>query len=111
VKENFALIYSPRRASVTDLVRVRPDGVMQVMRAVLVSSRRLGFAGLGNVVDGAQKKAQERLARLVPNTKHITNTSSGHDMHNESQLVINTIHKVVEVRNGLLSLPNSQRAG
>jgi pimeloyl-ACP methyl ester carboxylesterase len=31
----------------------------------------------GYVTDAAQKKAQERLARLMPNAKHITNTNSG----------------------------------
>lgn len=56
----------------------------------------------GYVVDAAQKKAQERLAKLVPNEKHITNTNSGHEIHKEQpQLVIDAIREVVEaVRNG-----------
>jgi pimeloyl-ACP methyl ester carboxylesterase len=56
----------------------------------------------GYVTDAAQKKAQERLAKLVPNEKHITNTNSGHEIHKEQpQLVINTIREVVEaVRSG-----------
>jgi pimeloyl-ACP methyl ester carboxylesterase len=37
----------------------------------------------GYVTDAAQKKAQERLAELVPNAKHITNTNSGHEIHKE----------------------------
>src|SRR6266576_3213236 len=37
----------------------------------------------GNVTDAAQKKAQERLAKLVPNEKHITHTNSGHEIHRE----------------------------
>jgi pimeloyl-ACP methyl ester carboxylesterase len=37
----------------------------------------------GYVTDAAQKKAQERLAKLVPNAKHITNTNSGHEVHKE----------------------------
>jgi pimeloyl-ACP methyl ester carboxylesterase len=56
----------------------------------------------GYVVDTAQKKAQERLAQLVPNEKHITNTNSGHEIHKEQpQLVISAIREVVEaVRSG-----------
>ena len=57
---------------------------------------------VGYVVDAAQKKAQERLAKLVPNEKHITDTNSGYEMHKEQpQLVINAIREVVEAaRNG-----------
>jgi pimeloyl-ACP methyl ester carboxylesterase len=56
----------------------------------------------GYVTDAAQKKAQERLAKLVPNAKHITNTNSGHEIHKEEpQLVIEAIREVVEaVRSG-----------
>jgi len=56
----------------------------------------------GYVTDVAQKKAQERLAKLVPNGKHITNTNSGHEIHKEQpQLVIDAIREVVEaVRSG-----------
>ena len=56
----------------------------------------------GYVTDAAQKKAQQRLAKLVPNEKHITNTNSGHEIHKEQpQLVINAIRHVVEaVRSG-----------
>jgi len=56
----------------------------------------------GYVVDTAQKKAQERLAKLVPNEKHVINTNSGHEIHKEQpQLVITAIHDVVEaVRSG-----------
>ena len=56
----------------------------------------------GYVTDSAQKKAQERLAKLVPNEKHITNTNSGHEIHKEQpQLVIDAIREVVEaVRSG-----------
>ena len=56
----------------------------------------------GYVTGAAQKKAQERLAKLVPNEKHITNTNSGHEIHKEQpQLVINAIRDVVEaVRSG-----------
>ena|SRR5215469_1690204 len=56
----------------------------------------------GYVVDTAQKKAHERLAKLVPNEKHVTNTNSGHEIHKEQpQLVIDAIREVVEaVRNG-----------
>lgn len=51
----------------------------------------------GYIVDAAQKKAQERLAKLVPNEKHITNTNSGHEIHKEQpQLVINAIREVVD---------------
>ncbi len=56
----------------------------------------------GYVTDVAQKKAQERLAKLVPNEKHVTNTNSGHEIHKEQpQLVIDAIREVVEaVSNG-----------
>ena len=56
----------------------------------------------GCVTDAAQKKAQERLAKLVSNEKHITNTNSGHEIHKEQpQLVIDAIREVVEaVRSG-----------
>ena len=56
----------------------------------------------GYVTDAAQKEAQEKLAELVPNAKHITKTNSGHEIHKEQpQLVINAIREVVEaVRTG-----------
>jgi pimeloyl-ACP methyl ester carboxylesterase len=46
--------------------------------------------------------AQERLAKLVPNGKHITKTNSGHEIHKEQpQIVIDAIREVVEaVRSG-----------
>jgi pimeloyl-ACP methyl ester carboxylesterase len=51
----------------------------------------------GYVTDAAQKQAQEKLAKLVPNAKHITNTNSGHEIHKEQpQLVINAIREVVD---------------
>jgi pimeloyl-ACP methyl ester carboxylesterase len=60
----------------------------------------------GYVIDAAQKVAQEHLANLVPNAKHITNTNSGHDIQYEQpQLVIDTIRQVVEAaRNGSSSV-------
>ncbi len=56
----------------------------------------------GYVTDAAQKVAQERLARLAPNARHITNTNSGHEIHKEQpQLVVDAIREVVEaVRRG-----------
>jgi pimeloyl-ACP methyl ester carboxylesterase len=59
-------------------------------------------SNFGYIVDAAQKKAQERLAKLVPNEKHITDTNSGHEIQKEQpQLVISAIHDVVEaVRSG-----------
>ena len=56
----------------------------------------------GYVTDAAQKIAQEQLARLVPDAKHVTRTNSGHEMHKEQpQLVIEAIREVVEaVRSG-----------
>jgi pimeloyl-ACP methyl ester carboxylesterase len=51
----------------------------------------------GYVTDAAQKQAQEILAELVPNAKHITNTNSGHEIHKEQpQLVIDSIRTVVD---------------
>ena len=63
----------------------------------------------GYVTDAAQKKAQERLAKLVPNEKHITKTNSGHEIHKEQpQLVISAIREVVEaVRSGKRQLARS----
>ncbi len=56
----------------------------------------------GYVTDAAQKQAQDRLAKLVPNAKHITNTGSGHEIQKEQpQLVIDAMREVVQaVRNG-----------
>ncbi len=51
----------------------------------------------GYITDAAQKKAQDRLATLVPNAKHIINTNSGHEIHKEQpHLVIDAIREVVE---------------
>jgi hypothetical protein len=51
----------------------------------------------GYVTYAAQKKAQEGLAKLAPNAKHITNTNSGHEIHKEQpQLVIDAIRQVVQ---------------
>jgi pimeloyl-ACP methyl ester carboxylesterase len=51
----------------------------------------------GYVTDGAQKLAQDRLARLTADAKHINNTNSGHEIHKEQpQLVIDAIRDVVE---------------
>ena len=51
----------------------------------------------GYVTDAAQKAAQEKLARLVADAKHITDTNSGHDIHKEQpQLVIDAIRRVVD---------------
>ncbi len=60
----------------------------------------------GYITDAAQKKAQERLAKLVPKEKHITKTNSGHEIHKEQpHLVIDAIREVVEaVRSGKRSL-------
>jgi hypothetical protein len=52
----------------------------------------------GYITDAAQKQAEENLAQLVPNAKHVTNTNSGHEIHKEqSQLVIDSIREVVEI--------------
>jgi hypothetical protein len=51
----------------------------------------------GYVTDAAQKKAQEQLAKLVPNAKHIIKTNSGHEIHKEQpQFVIDAIREVVD---------------
>ena len=51
----------------------------------------------GYVTDAAQKEAQEKLARLVPNAKHSTNTNSGpRDTQGAAQLVIDSIREVVD---------------
>jgi hypothetical protein len=55
----------------------------------------------GYVTDAAQKDAQEKLAHLVPNARHVTNTNSGHEIQKEQpQLVIDAIHQVVDAVRG-----------
>jgi hypothetical protein len=55
----------------------------------------------GYITDAAQKQAQEKLAQLVPNAKHITNTNSGHDIHKEQpHLVIDSIRNVIDAVRG-----------
>ena len=55
----------------------------------------------GYVTDAAQKEAEEKLAHLVPNAKHITDTNSGHEIHKERpQLVIDSIRQVVDAVRG-----------
>ncbi|WP_072843238.1 alpha/beta fold hydrolase [Rhodococcus tukisamuensis] len=45
----------------------------------------------------AQLASQDRLAAVFPGARHVTNTHSGHNIHNESpQLVIDAIRDVVE---------------
>jgi pimeloyl-ACP methyl ester carboxylesterase len=62
----------------------------------------------GYITDAAQKKAQEQLAKLVPNAKHITNTNSGHEIHKEQpRLVIDAIREVVEAVRGEKRQPDS----
>jgi pimeloyl-ACP methyl ester carboxylesterase len=51
----------------------------------------------GYVTDEAQKVAQARLAALVTNAKHVTDTDSGHEIHKEQpQIVVDAIREVVE---------------
>ena len=111
-----------------DLERIDPDSSFDQMRAapplrplpliVLSADRPWGpqvpsmiEAGtlpanvppdFGYVTDAAQKQAQARLAELVPNAKHITNTNSGHEIHKEQPgLVIDSIREIVDaVRSG-----------
>ncbi|MGD9920630.1 MAG: alpha/beta fold hydrolase [Pseudorhodoplanes sp.] len=56
----------------------------------------------GYITDAAQKIAQAKLAALVPGSRHITKTDSGHEIHKEQpQLVIDAIREVVDaVRKG-----------
>jgi hypothetical protein len=51
----------------------------------------------GYVTDAAQKEAQGRLAELVPNAEHVTNTNSGHEIQKEQpHIVLKAIRDVVE---------------
>lgn len=51
----------------------------------------------GYVTDRAQKQAQAKLAQIVPNAKHVTDTNSGHEIHKEQpQLVTDAIRQVVD---------------
>jgi pimeloyl-ACP methyl ester carboxylesterase len=55
----------------------------------------------GYITDAAQKQAQEKLAQLVPNAKHITNTNSGHEIQKQQpQLVVEAIREVVDAARG-----------
>ncbi len=64
----------------------------------------------GYVVDAAQKTAQEKLAALVPNAKHITQTDSGHEIHKEQPaLVIEAIREIVNAVRDPASWPTTQR--
>ena len=57
---------------------------------------------LGDIIDRAHEFAQNSLATLVPNAKHITDTHSGHNIQMEQpQLVIDAIRGVVDtIRSG-----------
>ena len=65
----------------------------------------------GYVTDAAQKDAQEKLAHLVPNARHVTNTNSGHEIQKEQpQLVTDAIHQVVDaVRGGSRQLTSARK--
>ncbi|WP_159013101.1 alpha/beta fold hydrolase [Acidisoma sp. S159] len=60
----------------------------------------------GYITDAAQKKAQDRLAALVPGARHITRTKSGHEIQKEQPgLVTDAVIDVVNaVRAGKTSL-------
>ena len=54
-------------------------------------------ANFAEALWAAQMPAQDSLARLFPNAKHITNTNSTHYIQNEQpQLVIDSIREVVD---------------
>jgi pimeloyl-ACP methyl ester carboxylesterase len=54
-------------------------------------------ADLGYTIDCAWNKAQEDLARLVPNTKHIVVTGSGHNIQiDQPRPVTDAIHEVFD---------------
>jgi pimeloyl-ACP methyl ester carboxylesterase len=63
----------------------------------------------GYTTDAAQKKAQERLAHLLPNAKHITHTNSGHEIHKEQpQLVIGAIREIVNAAREKFAIVSSR---
>ena len=61
---------------------------------------------VGYVTDRAQKVAHANLAALVPGSKHVTKTDSGHLIHHDNpQLVTDSIREVVDaVRAGKTAL-------
>jgi pimeloyl-ACP methyl ester carboxylesterase len=61
---------------------------------------------VGYVTDRAQKAAQANLAALVPGSKHVANTDSGHLIHHDQpQLLVDSIREVVDaVRAGKTAL-------
>lgn len=63
-------------------------------------------ADFGYITDASQKRAQDRLAALVPGARHVTNTNSGHQIHKKQPgLVTDAIIDVVDaVRAGKTSL-------
>ena len=49
----------------------------------------------GATVDAAQAKAQARLAQLVPDAVHVTETHSGHNIHLiQPQLLVDAVRQV-----------------
>jgi hypothetical protein len=62
--------------------------------------------GIGYVTDHAQKEAQAKLAALVPGSKHVIKTDSGHEIQKDQpDLVIDSIRDVVDaVREGKTSV-------
>jgi pimeloyl-ACP methyl ester carboxylesterase len=54
-------------------------------------------ADFGYVLDGAAAQSQAALAALLPGSRHITKTDSGHNVHQEQpQLVVDAIMSVVD---------------
>lgn len=54
-------------------------------------------ADFGYVIDAAQQSSQAKLAALVPGSRHVTDTHSGHDIHRERpQLVVDSIRDVLD---------------
>ena len=91
----FALAVNEENAAGGRVVTAPTNGAAGVLPADVPPD-------FGYIIDAAQKQAQARLAKLVPNAKHVTRTNSGHEIHKEQpQLVIDSIREVVEaVRSG-----------
>lgn len=52
----------------------------------------------GTTFDLAQARAQARLAQLVPNAIHVTETASGHNIHlTQPQIVVDAIRRVIDL--------------
>ncbi len=97
---SFAQLRAARRLRPMPLVVLSADRPWGPQIPALIADGTLPAnvpPDFGYVTDRAQKRAQAKLARLVPNAKHVTKTNSGHEIQKEQpQLVTKAIREVVK---------------